>query len=38
LKSGTTHEIDGFILQDGYLFRIHKLGIPRTSVREFLVW
>ena len=38
LNSGTTCEIDGFLLQDGYLFRFRKLCIPRTSVREILVW
>ena len=37
LNSGTTREIDGFLVQDGYLFRFRKLCIPRTSVREFLV-
>jgi len=38
LKKGTTREIDNFLLQDGYLFQFHKLCIPRTTVREFLVW
>ena len=26
------------LLQDGYLFCSRKLCIPRTSLREFLVW
>ena len=30
--------MDGFLLQDGYLFRSRLLCIPRTSLREFLVW
>jgi len=38
LKDSLTHEINGFLLQDGYLFRSRKLCIPRTSLREFLVW
>jgi len=32
-----THEVDDFLLQDGYLFRSHKLYIHRTSLRDFLV-
>jgi len=38
LKDGMTHEINGFILQDGYLFLSRKLCIPQTSLREFLIW
>jgi len=38
LRDSLTHEIDGFLLQDRYLFRSHLLCIPRTSLREFLVW
>ena len=30
--------VDDFILRDGYLFKANKLCIPRTSVRDFLVW
>ena len=29
---------DNFFLQDGYLFKANKLCIPRTSVRDFIVW
>ena len=38
LKGCLTHEVDGFLLQDGYLFCSHMLCIPCTSLREFLVW
>ena len=38
LRDSLIHEIDGFLLQDGYLFRSRLLYIPRTSLREFLVW
>ena len=31
LKDGTTREVDGFVLYDGYLFLGRKLCIPRTS-------
>ncbi|XP_022853628.1 uncharacterized protein LOC111375074 [Olea europaea var. sylvestris] len=29
---------DGFRLEEGYLFRSNKLCIPKTSVRDFIVW
>ena len=38
LRDSLTHDVDGFLLQDRYLFRSRKLCIPRTSLREFLVW
>ena len=38
LSDSLTHEVDDFLLQDRYLFRSYKLCIPRTSLREFLVW
>ena len=34
LRDSLTHEIDGFLLQDGYLFRSRLLCIPRTTLRE----
>ena len=37
LKDGTTREVDGFVLHDGYFFVGCKLCIPRTSFREFLI-
>ena len=30
--------LDDYTLQDGYLFKANKLCIPRSSVRDFLVW
>ena len=30
--------LDDYTLQDGYLFKVNKLCIPRPSVRDFLVW
>ena len=38
LKDGTTREVDGFVLHEGYLFTGRKLCIPRISLREFLIW
>ena len=35
LRDSLTHEVDDFLLQDGYPFRSLKLCIPRTSLREF---
>jgi len=37
LRDSLTHEVDDFLLQDGYLFRSRKLCISRTSLREFIV-
>ena len=33
---GPTREMDGFLLDGGYLFRFRKLCIHRTSLRDFL--
>ena len=30
--------IEGFLHQDGYLFRFLMLCIPRTSLRDYLIW
>ena len=38
LRDDSIREMDGFLLQDGYLFRFSKLCIPRTSLRDFLYW
>jgi len=38
LKNETTRKVDEFVLHDGYLFLSRKLCIPRTSLREFLIW
>ena len=38
LWDGFVREMDGFPLQDRYLFRFRKLCIPRTSIRDFLSW
>ena len=38
LIDGSTQEVDGYTLHDGYLFLGQKLCIPRISLREFLVW
>ena len=37
LRDSLTYEVDGFLLQDGYLFRSRKLCISRTFLRKFLV-
>jgi len=34
----SVREMDGFLLQDGYLFRFHRLYVPPTSLRNFLSW
>jgi len=38
LKDENHRAINGYHLQDGYLFRDNKLCIPKTSVRDFLIW
>jgi len=37
LKDENHHVINGYHLQDGYLFRDNKLCIPKTFVCEFLI-
>lgn len=37
LQNGQSDTVDGFRLEEGYLFRANKLCIPRTSVRDFIV-
>ena len=38
LRIGPSREHSHYTLIDGYLFKESKLCIPRTSLREFLVW
>uniref|UniRef100_A0A2N9GJN6 Integrase catalytic domain-containing protein n=1 Tax=Fagus sylvatica TaxID=28930 RepID=A0A2N9GJN6_FAGSY len=38
LSSALHPTIEDYTIQDGYLFKANKLCIPRTSVRDFLVW
>lgn len=38
LKDENHRVINGYHLQDGYLFQDNKLYISKTSVREFLIW
>jgi hypothetical protein len=37
LKDKNNRVVNGYHLQEGYLFRDNKLYIPKTSVREFLI-
>jgi len=36
LRDDSVREMDGFLLQDSFLFRFRKLCIPRTLLRDFL--
>lgn len=38
VRYGTRHDYQYFIIKDGHLFRGTKLCIPRTSLRDFLIW
>jgi hypothetical protein len=38
LKDENHHIINGYHLQEGYLFWDNKFCIPKTSMREFLIW
>ena len=38
LQEGPSSDYVDYLLQDGYLFRGTRLCIPRTSVRDFLIW
>jgi len=37
LKDENNHIVNGYHLQEGYLFQDNKLYIPKTFVREFLI-
>ena len=38
LNNASRPILDDYTLQDGYLFKANKLCIPRSLVRDFLVW
>ena len=38
LSNASRPILDDYTFQDGYLFKAIKLCIPRSSVRDFLVW
>uniref|UniRef100_A0A2N9H5T6 Reverse transcriptase n=1 Tax=Fagus sylvatica TaxID=28930 RepID=A0A2N9H5T6_FAGSY len=38
LRSAPHPTQDDYFLQNGYLFKANRLCIPRTSIRDFLVW
>ena len=38
LSSNPSISLDDYTIREGFLFRATKLCIPRTSVRDFLVW
>jgi hypothetical protein len=38
LRDTNYHVVDGYHLQERYLFRDNKLCILKTSMREFLIW
>jgi hypothetical protein len=38
LRSAPHPTRDDYFLQNGYLFKANRLCIPRTSIRDFLVW
>ena len=38
LRNASRPVLDDYTLQDGYLFKANKLCIPRSSVRDLLVW
>ncbi|KAF7810704.1 Transposon Ty3-I Gag-Pol polyprotein [Senna tora] len=38
ISNGNRHDHQDFIIKDGHLFRGTRLCIPRTSIRDFLIW
>ena len=38
VSNGNRHEYVDFLVENGYLFKVTKLCIPRTSFRDLLIW
>ena len=38
LKDGLVREQNDYFLLDGYVFKANKLCIPKTFVRDFIIW
>ena len=38
VSNGKRHEYVDFLVENGYLFKVTKLFIPRTSLRDLLIW
>ena len=38
VSNGNYHEYVDFFVENGYLFKVTKLCIPRTSFRNLLIW
>ena len=38
VKVGPSSEFSKYTLRDGYLFKENRLCVPRTSLRDFLIW